>query len=635
MISDSRASWLALGLICAIAGGLMLYLARTDSIIVDELAHIPAGYGYVAYLDARLNPEHPLLLKALSALPLLALRPVFPLDNPAWSSEVNSQWAVGGAFLFNKEYRAADALVFTARLAPILLTLLLVFLLYWWAREYMGPRWALLPSLLFGLSPTVLAHGHYVTTDVAAAFGTVLATYFFLKFLTGPSRARLLYAGLATGVAMLMKFSTVLLLPYFLTLILVFYAASVIRDWAATRTGERLHRFGIRAWQHLRAVILIFIIAYVVVVYPVYFLFTWNYPPAKQVSDTTYLLGSFAGGPAAAGEFCKPVRCLAELDISMSRNPVTRPMAQYMLGVLMVMQRSSGGNNSYFLGEVSSAGSKLYFPVVYALKEPLPVLLLLLGGLLAGLLSVWRAARDRTKSWGAKFLAYLEQDFTQFAMLIFVVLYWTYTLQSPLNIGFRHLFPTLPFIYMLIAHAWQTRVPEGKAKLWLFRFLIAWFLLETAFAFPYYLSYFNELGGGKWNGYRYVTDSNYDWGQDFLRLVSFVNARPEIDKIAVDHFGGVNPGYYLGDKEIDWQSNKGNPAAQGIHWFAVSINTLESAIQPTTPGFERKPADEYRWLTELRPPLSPPPPAGGWRTGIGNVPEPDYRVGTSIFIYKL
>ncbi len=624
MISDSRASWLALGLICAVAGGLMLYLARTDSMIVDELAHIPAGYGYVRYLDARLNPEHPPLLKALAGLPLLALRPVFPLDNPAWSSEVNSQWAVGGAFLFNTENNA-DRLVFAARLAPILLTLLLIFLLYWWAREYMGPRWALLPSLLFGLSPNVLAHGHYVTTDVAAAFGMVLATYFFLKFLREPSRPRLLYAGLATGIAMLMKFSTVLLLPYFLTLILVFYAASLVRDWPATHAGERLHRFGVRAWHHLRAVVLIFIIAYVVVVYPVYFLFTWNYPQAKQASDTSYLLGSFAGGPAPAGEMCKPVRCLADFNVALSQNPVTRPFAQYLLGVLMVMQRSSGGNTSYFLGEVSSAGSHFYFPTVYALKEPLAVLLLMLGGLLAGLLSIWRAARDRAKNWGAKFLAYLERDFTQFAMLLFVVFYWAYSVRSPLNIGFRHLFPTLPFIYMLIARAWQTHVPDLRAKRWLYGALLAWFLLETAFAFPYYLSYFNELGGGTQNGYRYVTDSNYDWGQDFLRLVDFVKAHPEIDKIAVDHFGGVNPGYYLGAKEADWQSSKGDPADQGIHWLAVSVNTLQGAIQPTAPGFVRDPQDEYRWLADLRP-IKP---------GMGNVPEPDYRIGTSIFVYKL
>ncbi len=633
-MTSSRIGWLALGLLCLVTLGVMLYLARTDSIIVDELAHIPAGYSYARYLDYRLNPEHPPLLKAAAALPLLLAQPKFPLDNPAWSSEVNSQWAVGGALLFGLKNNA-DQLIFLARIAPILLTLLLVFLIYWWSRKYMGPVWALIPAFLFGLSPNVLAHGHYVTTDVAAAFGIVLSAYFFLKFLFDPSRRHLLYAGLAFGAAQLMKFSAVLLIPYFIALILVFYAASVFRDWQNTPLGTRFHRFGLRALRYFRSVLFIFLIGYALVVYPVYFIFTANYPQEKQASDTAYLLGSFAGGPTPAGESCKPVRCLADINIALSKNPATRPLGQYMLGVLMVTQRSSGGNTNYFLGGVSASGSHFYFPVVYALKESLPVLFLLLGAFVAGVIAIWRGFRKRLKSWSAMFLDYLERDFTQFAMLLFVVFYWTYSIQSPLNIGFRHLFPTLPFIYMLAAHAWQRHLPEspdpaGKPiKKWLLAGLLVWFGLETAFAFPNYLSYFNELGGGKWNGFHYVTDSNYDWGQDFLRLRDFVNDHPEIDKIAVDHFGGVNPKYYLGEKEMDWQSSKGDPASQGIHWLAVSINTLQGAIQPPAPEFERKPEDEYRWLTELRS------PSASWRTDIGNVPEPDYRVGTSIFVYKL
>ena len=67
-----------LGLIIAIAGVLLFYAAATDSAIFDESAHIPAGYSYVRYLDYRLNPEHPPLLKALAAFPLLFMNLNFP-----------------------------------------------------------------------------------------------------------------------------------------------------------------------------------------------------------------------------------------------------------------------------------------------------------------------------------------------------------------------------------------------------------------------------------------------------------------------------------------------------------------------------------------------------------------------------
>jgi hypothetical protein len=150
------------------------------------------------------------------------------------------------------------------------------------------------------------------------------------------------------------------------------------------------------------------------------------------------------------------------------------------------------------------------------------------------------------------------------------------------------------------------------------------------------------------NGYHWVTDSNYDWGQDLLRLQTFVNQHPEIDRIAVDYFGGGSPEYYLSTpdaagKEVDWNSSKGNPAAPSnpaaypgqIHWLAVSVNTLEGAIQPLGPGQTRNPQDEYSWLTAIRPP-QPSASAGATADkGMGNVPTPDYRVGTSIFVYHL
>jgi len=79
---------------------MMLWAARTDAPIMDELAHIPAGYGYVHNLDYRLNPEHPPLIKALAMLPVLFLNPTFPINNAAWTTEANGQWDMGYQFLY-------------------------------------------------------------------------------------------------------------------------------------------------------------------------------------------------------------------------------------------------------------------------------------------------------------------------------------------------------------------------------------------------------------------------------------------------------------------------------------------------------------------------------------------------------
>jgi hypothetical protein len=229
-------------------------------------------------------------------------------------------------------------------------------------------------------------------------------------------------------------------------------------------------------------------------------------------------------------------------------------------------------------------------------------------------------------------------------------------MRSPLNIGIRHILPTLPLIAILSAGVWKKWIthinfsltgPAGllanpslegmiasmqgaarsliysSAKYVVLVVLLFWLLLETLFAAPHFLSYFNEFAGGTWNGYHFVTDSNYDWGQDLLRLESFVDQHPEIDKIAVDYFGGGNPAYYLGSKEVDWESSKGDPRAQGIHWLAISINQLQGDIQPLLPGETRNASDSYPWLTTMHPPAP----------GMGNAPPPDFRVGTSIFVY--
>ena len=640
----------ALALICIASFSLMLWASRTDSAIDDELAHIPAGYGYVHELDYRLNPEHPPLIKALAMAPVLFLNPFYPTQIAAWQTEVNGQWDMGYQFLYNSG-NDATAIIRTARIMPIIITILLIILIYIVAAWMMGSLWALLPTFLFAFDPNVLAHGHYVTTDVGAAFGFLFAIYFFLKFTEQRSMKYLWYAGLSFGVAQLTKFSTPLLVPLFIFLALVLWLRDLAREWRFTDSSRRAKTALARLWKWTWQVAVIFAIGYAIIVYPVYALFTAHYPTARQVSDTTAILTSFASGPTPAGKLCEPVRCIADADIWMAGHRLTQPVAQYTLGVLMVLQRADGGNTIYFLGRVVSSGGWLYFPILYLLKEPLPTLVVVLLALALGLW--WGIKKIRRSGFGNSVLAMLDDHFREFAFVSFIVLYWSYSMHSTLNIGIRHLMPTIPLIFLLGASAWKSWIarlnfPTGSAmdrtsvieslsamtkslvrsalKYIFLILLLCWLVLETLFAAPYFLSYFNEFAGGVWGGYHYVTDSNYDWGQDMLRLQSFVNTHPEIDKIAVDYFGGSNPKYYLGDKEVNWSSSKGDPTAQGIHWLAVSVNTLELATQPLAADEPRNASDSYPWLTALRPAAT---------GGMGNVPTPDYRAGTSIFIYHL
>jgi len=598
-----------LGLILVVALAIMVGVAVQESAIMDELAHIPAGYSYVKFFDYRLNPEHPPLVKIISALPLTFMDLKFPLDQPAWRDDVNGQWAVGSQFLY-EEGNDAEKIIHWARIGPMLLTLLLVFFVYYWSRELIGASWALLPTLMTAFSPTVLSHGHYVTTDIGAALGIIVSLYYFTKFLGQPTRGNLVKAGLAFGLAQLLKFSAVILIPFFIVLLFIFYLTELAKSWPSQPPKwNRWLRHGCR---YFGSLFLIFFIGYLLL-YPFYFMTTLNYPPDRQIRDTDFILHSFAGGPTPAGERCQLMRCLANLDIWASDKPLLRPLAQYLLGVLMVLQRSAGGNTTYFLGEVSASGSHLYFPVVYLLKEPVPILILIFAALGFALYRLGRAIKEKR----LRFADYLQTHLAEFTIMLFIVFYGGSSIMSTLNIGLRHLLPIIPLFYILASVslkqlAWSNWL-NRRLIVSLMGLLTLWFLVDVAKAYPYYLSYFNEFIGTA-NGWRYVTDSNYDWGQDLKRLQLFAE-REKIDKIAVDYFGGGSPRYYLGDRAVLWQSRQGNPAESGIHWLAISVNTLQGARGRLHPGEPRNPEDEYQWLTDPFQPYS--------------------RAGTSIFIYKL
>ena len=80
--------------------------------------------------------------------------------------------------------------------------------------------------------------------------------------------------------------------------------------------------------------------------------------------------------------------------------------------------------------------------------------------------------------------------------------------------------------------------------------LLGSYLFENLKVYPYYLTYFNQIAGGPSGGYRYVVDSNIDWGQDLKRLADWVE-KNDIKKINFDYFGWADQSYYLGNN-FNW-----------------------------------------------------------------------------------
>jgi len=545
-----------------------VFSMKDDSVTMDEVAHLPAGYSYLTQKDMRLNPEHPPLIKDLAAIPLLFIKNIkFPSEIDAWQKDINGQWTFGYNFLYHSG-NPVDKMIFWGRIPMILILILLGFYIFKWTRELLGNKVALLSLFLFSFSPTFLAHGRLVTTDVGAATGVFIATYYFLRALKNPDKKNIILAGISFGLAELCKFSVILLIPLFVFLALV---------WWLIKLGNLKQAFKI--------LISVFVIGYLLIglVYQYHVL---NYPPERQARDTEFLLAS------------TPFPFLGKILVWASTKPVLRPLAEYFLGLALVFQRAAGGNTTYFLGEVSAAGWKNYFPVVYSIKESLAFHILTLIAILysAGLIKkpFWVNLFPRVENW-------IKFHFSEFAMICFILLYWIVSLNSNLNIGVRHLLPVFPFTILLVSAttiSWLKQ-PYSKLKYTIFGVLILWQAISVISIYPHFLTYFNELVGGPDKGYIYTVDSNLDWGQDLKRLKKWIDQN-KIEKIYVDYFGGGDAKYYLKEKYAPWWGTRDPQELPKGSYLAVSATFLQGGRGEPVPGFNQQ-YGYYRWLDKYKP----------------------------------
>ncbi len=335
----------------------------------------------------------------------------------------------------------------------------------------------------------------------------------------------MIFAGLAFGIAELVRFSSLILIPYFVVLIGVFFLNDVYRNKADVAFKGTVKLF----WKYARFLIMIFVIGYALV-YVVYSVAIWNYPAEKQRSDTQQLLGTFKNCGTSTSLKCMVARSLTGANVWAADKTILRPYAEYSLGAIMTIRRAAGGGPSYLLGEITDTGKWYYFPLTYAMKEPVPVLILLA---LASVVSVWQIV-VRRKKYGLS--TYLADHKEEFGMLVFICIYMAASMKSPLNIGLRYIIPVIPFFYILLVcrfRNWKTSSSTHvRLKLAIVVVFLGWFGVDVARAYPYYLSYFNETIGTE-HGWQYVTDSNYDWGQDVKRLADFVEENNIKDRIGL------------------------------------------------------------------------------------------------------
>ncbi|MBD3238694.1 MAG: phospholipid carrier-dependent glycosyltransferase [Candidatus Moranbacteria bacterium] len=563
-----------------------------ESAIRDEMPHIVAGYSYLTRFDYRINPEHPPLVKQLCALPLLLMEVNFPDHLPAWRENVNDQWELGDRFLY-KSGNNADRMLFWGRIPVIILTILAAWVIYIWTSQLFGDKRAgLISFLLFILSPNIIAHGRYITTDMGVAAFSIFALYSWYRFLKKPSwKIFLIAAGLQAAMH-LAKFSS----PLFMPILLLMSGGAILFEQKQWDYRKRIKVF-------LGGFVLAAIIAYLLVgVW--YQIFTFKMPleTQQQLIQASIEDSHFNN----AG--------LATKLTNLSEITILRPYVQYLLGFFMVAAHASYGHTTYFLGEVGQNWWHYYY-IAYLLKEPIASQLFFAVTIFTclGLFGKWLFVKQ---SKGKKLWDFLRKYYVLIGFFCLILGFLYMGMRAKLQLGIRYIVPIFAYFYIILGGVSVVgvktllgeKLKNKKLKNGLVIFYIilgVWLFLTNLFVYPHYLAFFNQYIGGSENGWKYMVDSNLDWGQDLIRLKKYIK-KNKIHDIKIDYFGGGNLDYYIGqDNYTLWGYDKGPTTG----WLAISVN----AIQWNSANKDEKLS--YHWLTDKYKPVA--------------------RIGNSIFVYYI
>jgi 4-amino-4-deoxy-L-arabinose transferase-like glycosyltransferase len=491
--SKGHVGVLITGLLVVFVATLALSI-RHQSQTFDEGFHLVAGYRYWQCRDFGMNSEHPPLVKYVAAAPLWFAHELAPEgscgDEPTTKDH---GYALGVNYLYG-QHLDGDAMLYRARLATSLFAVLLAGVCFLFARELFGATAGLVALLLMVFEPTILAHGGLITTDTAVSAFMLAAVYSLYRYYRRPSRPALLATGFCTGLAFAAKHSGILIVPILAVLALAELAISRRSSLANQPLSRDLWR---------RTVTLAAILA--VSIISLWAVYGFRFAARPDGHSMTVPLAQFITNAKAQGTHGAMLTTAVPLLARWNLLPEA-----YLYGLVDVLNVSDPGQPPFLLGTLYPHGRWFYFPIVFVIKSTLGFLALLLLSLIFG---HWSGDR-RLK------LVYL---------VIPPILIVLIAMQSGLDIGYRHILPIIAFLCILIAggvvYVWE------RNRAW--RIVVGGLLLihvaSSLHSFPNYLPYSNEAWGGTMNTYRYLTDSNVDWGQglyqarDYLKSHNIVN----------------------------------------------------------------------------------------------------------------
>ena len=510
---------------------------RVFSTTADEPATVAGGMEWLDRGTYNLDNTHPPLARIAVALgPYLeGLR--LPTDSDDWATVGNQIFHARGQYSRN---------IALARLGVLPFFILATAIVWIWSRKAFGEAGALIAVLLFSTLPPVLGNAGMATTDVVVTATFMAASLALMYWLECPTYARGALLGTAAALAVLSKFSALLLGPACGLAMVACYFAARRKAALPAQEGRRV-----------LTLMLAGILAFLLVWGGYRFSFHITSKAARPHENIDRIVGT-------TGTLHTVAYFAAE--------HVPIPAPEFFKGVNFQRLHNEKGSASYLFGEARQGGWRYFFPLVLAIKSPLPFLILVAIGFFSLGMVGFRGA-----DWRALAAA---------AMAVVLLLI---AMTSRINLGVRLILPIYPLLGIVAALGAVTLWSLPKRRIigrTLVAGLLLWQLASCLHTHPDYLAYFNPLAGN--SPERIVVGPDLDWGQDLFRLSAAIRAR-QIDSFSVACLGSKN----LSQNDLP-PFVQLVPFQPTTGWIAVSVTRLMR-------GENAPPYYGYSWLRGCKP----------------------------------
>jgi hypothetical protein len=360
-----------------------------------------------------------------------------------------------------------------------------------WSRELYGFYAGLVALALYIFDPNIIAHSQLVTTDIYVTGTILFACYGIWKFANTRRVRDGILSAFTLGFSELAKYTSVVLLPLF-GLVLILHDLPVQLS-ACKEKGKK----AILRYLGQLALYVAVGCAFIFVIINIGFLFNRSFVPLNQYVFQSHTF-----------KLLQNIKIVQDLRV-----PFPYPYLQGLDRVMYNEGAGKGFGNIYLLGQLRTGqGFAGYYFVAFALKVPIATQIIIAIAVI-----VYAISKQRRK-------LFLQNEVFLLVPVLFYTIYFNFFYDA--QIGFRYFMVVFPLLYVFSGSLFTNWLVFSVKQKLVIGALAAYLIASVLSYYPLYLSYFNEIVWDRKYAYKYLADSNLDWGQGQYYLVDYMSAHP-------------------------------------------------------------------------------------------------------------